>query len=77
MATLILGNISFEDGTAKIHEAFGVIECENNAQAKAIGEILCNEFTAYVIPELFSGEILLEESISNVGECVEKILADL
>lgn len=77
MTILILGNISFEDGVAKIHEAYGVIECETNEKAEQLGELLCNELTAYVIPKTYKGEIMLEESVSFVGDCVEKILADL
>jgi hypothetical protein len=75
MATLILGNISFEDGNAVIHEVLGVIETETKEKAEELGELLCNDLTAYVIPEMYKGEIILEDSTSELGNCVNNILS--
>jgi len=62
---LILGNISFEDGKAIVHvhggEPHGTLHCEDEETAAALGEILCNDFLAYLIPSVFKGEIIYEK----------------
>ncbi len=76
MTTLILGNISFDDNIATIHEVLGIIECETKKEAEKLGEELCNVLTAYVIPTMYKGEIVLEDSMSTLGQCVKKILEE-
>jgi len=62
---LLLGNISFDGSKAIVHKINGVFRCENIHQAKAVGELLCNEFTAYVIPVAYSGEIIIEQQFQT------------
>lgn len=65
---LILGNITFEEGKAIVHEIYGIIDCSNNDSigktpeqvAEEIGEDLCNLFLAYLIPSEYKGKIVYE-----------------
>jgi hypothetical protein len=71
---LILGNISFDHFSEKelklfrgnaekkalVHEILGIIKCETYEQAERIGEDLCNELLAYLIPSAFDGDIAFE-----------------
>lgn len=67
MIKLILGNITFEgcfklDEKTKaiVHEISGIINCTNSEEAEKLGEELCNLFDAYLIPEVYKGEIIYE-----------------
>jgi hypothetical protein len=65
---LVLGNITFEAGKAIVHEITGIINCTNHQMigksskdvAEELGEELVNMFDAYLIPELWEGEIIYE-----------------
>lgn len=62
---LILGNITFDGligqgAKATVHEVSGVLDCESKEQAISIGEDLCNDFGAYIIPEIYDGHIEYE-----------------
>ena len=60
---LVLGNITlYQEPPTKavVHELLGILICENEHQAKAIGETLCNEFVAWLIPSVYSYPIEYE-----------------
>jgi hypothetical protein len=60
---LILGNITFDTKPkhALVHEINGVLLCENSIAAQQIGEEICNDFGAYLIPEIWDGSITYED----------------
>jgi len=58
---LILGNISFEGkDKATIHEVYGILYCSTQKEAEELSEELCNLFLAYIIPDIWAGEIVYE-----------------
>ena len=69
---LLLGNITFfqEPPTkAIVHELYGILLCENKQEAYAIGDMLCNSFSAYLIPSDYHYPIEYEcTTIINAGD---------
>lgn len=65
---LIVGNITFENGNAIVHEIDGLINCESILVAENLGEFLINDYGAYLVPESFGGTIEYE--------CDENILTN-
>jgi hypothetical protein len=65
---LVLGNITFETNPKRaiVHEINGIIKCEDmvgksvEEVAIQLGEEMCNMFGAYVIPDVYTGEIIYE-----------------
>jgi hypothetical protein len=54
---LILGNITFKEDEAIIHEIDNAMLLDNIDIATEIGELLCNTHGAYIIPQAYEGEI--------------------
>lgn len=58
--TLIMGNISFDDDTVKIHSIAFVKQFENKDDAINTGEELINIHEAYIIPEIYPEPIIFD-----------------
>lgn len=56
---LILGNISFEENKAIVHEIHGLLYLDKKSAIET-GENLCNELQSYLIPSIFQGMIEYE-----------------
>lgn len=55
--------------TAEVQYINGIMSAEYPETATLWGEQLCNEMGAYIIPQLYTGEIIgLEEAIQNYNE---------
>lgn len=57
---LILGNITFKEEEAIIHEIDNAILLDDIDTATEIGELLCNTYGAYIIPQAYEGNITFE-----------------
>lgn len=71
---VIVGNISFEDDNKKaiVHNIAAIIDCSDHNHpelepeelAVQIGQDLVNSFGAYIVPEIWDGEIIYECNMS-------------
>ena len=62
IVTLIVGNISFDDDTAKIHEIHYVERLEHH-DAVDKGEDMLGDYDAYIIPEIFNTTPIIFENL--------------
>ena len=83
---LILGNITFEGKIGEpvraiVHSIAGIIDCSDSDAigktpeqvATELGEDLCNLFLAYIIPDVYKGEIIYEvDMVMRVDDEVEE-----
>jgi hypothetical protein len=57
---LIIGNITFKEDEAIVNEIENAMLLDNIDVATEIGEILCNTYGAYIIPQVYEGKITFE-----------------